>query len=337
MVDVSEVEKRVDRAVTATIPVSAHLGGIDPENYGQVMEFAKTMATCRAGIPKWLRGSVGDCLMICTRALRWGMDPFFVAEKSYLMISPKSGEERISYESQLVHAVIEALAPIKGRLRHEIKGEGDERYCVVWATFKGEDTPHTHTSETLGKRIKDIGKSEKGNFRGSPLWLTKPAVQLFYDASRDWCRVNCPEVLAGVYTRDELADHEMVDVTPPKSKVEELAQRLRDRKMEHAQQGFDAGHVKHEAAARSSIIEETAQQEKTDEPTKDRSDADDDKERGDGVHDRTDDPAHQSGDAGGVSGDAATVAEHAGSSSAGEKDQSEIFPPDRKPSKGKRK
>ena len=256
MVDVSEIERRVDRAVTATIPISVKLGGIDPENYGQVMEFAKAMSTCRAGIPAWLRGSVGDCLMICTRALRWGMDPFFVGEKSFAMQN-KSGEVRVGYESQLVHAVIEALAPLKGRLRHEYRGEGDDTVCVVYGTFKGEDKPHEYISEPLGKRIKDIGRSQQGNFRGSPLWLQKPRVQLFYDASRDWARINCPDVLAGVYTRDELPDHEPVDVTPTPgpSKAEALAQRLKDAKAKHAERkGFDAEHIAREAKA-SSIVE----------------------------------------------------------------------------------
>jgi hypothetical protein len=254
MVDISEIERRVDRAVTATIPISVKLGGIDPENYGQVMEFSKAMSTCRAGIPQWLRGSVGDCLMICTRALRWGMDPFFVAEKSFAMQN-KSGEVRVGYESQLVHAVIEALAPLKGRLRHEFRGEGDDTVCVVYGTFKGEDKPHEYVSEPLGKRIKDIGRSDKGNFRGSPLWLQKPRVQLFYDASRDWARINCPDVLAGVYTRDELPDHEPLDVTPGPSKTDAIAQRLKEAKAKYAERsGFDVENVAREVAA-SSVVE----------------------------------------------------------------------------------
>jgi hypothetical protein len=287
MDNVAEIERRIDRAVTATIPVSTPLGGIDPKDYGQVMEFAKTMATAKAGIPQWLRGSAGDCLMICSRAMRWRMDPYFVAEKSYLMVNPRTQETRVGWESQLVHAVVEALAPLKSRLRHEIKGEGDNRYCEVWGTFKGEDSPHRFKSETLAKRIKDIGKSDRGNFRGSPLWLTKPEVQLFYDASRDWARINCPDVLAGVYTPDELLDMEAVDVTPTTNKVTELSNRLRDASKAHAGggRGFDADHVNRETSARSSIIEG--------EVNSDPNNGDEDVERGDesGVGERSADSA----------------------------------------------
>jgi len=295
--DVAEIEKRIDRAITSTIPVNTNLGGIDPKDYGQVMEFAKTMSTCKAGIPQWLRGSPGDCLMICSRAMRWGMDPYFVAEKSYLMVNQRTNESRVAWESQLIHAVIEALAPLKGRLRHRYEGEGDDTICIVWGTFKGEDTPHEYTSVPLGKRVKDIGRSEKGNFRGSPLWLQKPRVQLFYDACRDWARINCPDVLAGVYTQDELVDMEPVDVTPSSNKVTELANRLRDANKTHAAgggRGFDAEHVNREASARNSIIEgeiisdvaeqkEAKDERSNDEPVGERR-ADDDS-RG-GVRDR---------------------------------------------------
>jgi hypothetical protein len=326
MVDITEIERRVDRAVTATIPVTTKLGGIDPENYGQVMEFSKAMSTCRAGIPAWLRGSVGDCLMICTRALRWGMDPFFVAEKSYVMQS-KSGEVRVGWESQLVHAVIEALAPIKGRLRHRFEGDGDDTVCIVWATFKGEDTPHEYTSVSLGKRIKDIGKNDKGNFRGSPNWLTKPRVQLFYDASRDWARINCPDVLAGVYTRDELPDHEPVDVTPEPSKTELLSQRLKDAKAKNVERskGFDADGVNStiEGNANSGDAEQDggAKNERVDESIVEGRQGD--------VGDRTDLDRDQVGSEG-SSGDAGEVGgEPAGSQAEDAEDQSEVFPPDR--------
>jgi len=253
MVDVAQIADRVDRAITATIPISANLHGINPENYLQVMELAKTMATCRAGIPAWLRGSIGDCLMICSRAIRWGLDPFFVAEQSFMM-EGKGGEVKVGYQSQLIHALIEAMAPLKGRLRHRFEGEGDDTICVVWGTFKGEDTPHEHRSESIANRVKAIGRSQQGNFKGSPLWLTKPRVQLFYDASRDWARINCPDVLAGVYAREELDD--MKDVTPETlSKADAFAQRLKDQRLKDVEKkGFDAERIARDVAL-SSIVE----------------------------------------------------------------------------------
>jgi len=349
MVDVSVIEQRIDRAITSTIPVSAPLGGIDPTDYGQVMEFAKTMATAKHGIPAWLRGSAGDCLMICSRAMRWRMDPYFVAEKSYLMINPRNNESRVGWESQLVHAVIETLAPIKNRLRHRFEGEGDDTVCIVWATFKGEDEAHTFKSEPLGKRIKDIGKSDKGNFRGSPLWLTKPRVQLFYDASRDWARINCPDVLAGVYTRDELIEHEAVDVplkeitsSPSTSDLQQRLKLAREAQVRPVDRGLDVEHVGREAAARSKIIEGDLNSEITKEEAKDGGPTDDGNhvegrgaDAGDGER-RADDAV--TGDSAGGGPDESGRA-NARSQAAKVKGQGEIFPADdkdRSKDKGKR-
>jgi RecT family len=222
MIEAEDIEKRIDRVITAPIPIENAGGGIVPRTWGEAMEFAKLMAISGAAVPKWLRNNPGGCLAICSRALRWRMEPFAVAEKSYLAIG-KGGTEHIGYEAQLVHAVVIASAPLKGRLRYTILGAGDERRCKVWGTFKGETQPHEYTSETLGKKIADIGTNDKGQLKGSPLWLTDPEVQLAYSAVRQWARLFSPETLLGVYTPDEIPDTEPVDVTPP---LEALAKRL---------------------------------------------------------------------------------------------------------------
>jgi hypothetical protein len=200
------------------------------------------MAVSGAAVPPWLRKNPGGCLAICSRALRWKMDPFAVAEQSY-MVSNK-GVESVAFMSQLVHAVVESRAPLKGRLRHEIIGEGDERRCKVSGTFRGEDKPHEYTSQTLKTMLEQRPKRRDGEgFGGSPLWETNPEVQLAYSAVRQWARLHSPDTLLGVYALDELDEAEMIDVTPPSEQVTDLAQRLRDAKASQVERGFDADHV----------------------------------------------------------------------------------------------
>jgi len=351
---VAQIESRIDKDVAALTSISGETG-LSIANLAQAMEFAKMMAVAGAAVPKWMRGNPGACLAITTRALRWTMDPFFVAEKSYLMVNPKSGEEKIAFESQLIHAVIEARAPIKGRLRHEIIGEGEARVCKVWATFKGETQPHEFTSETLGKRLKDIGYNDRGNFRGSPLWLSKPTVQMFYDASRDWAREFAPDVLAGVYTADELPDAEPVDVSPKiATTVAGLSDRLRAAKAQTvaAEQGdargFDADHIHREASANgngTSILEGVVDSDGvitedenhgTEEEKRSATGGDNDQLRRDGERDRDE------GDAIVESGSAdrdrpiAGAADRDAGGDAEEVKQGEIFPPDRDKPKRKR-
>ena len=343
MVDVSVIEQRIDRAVTAAIPISTSLGGIDVKDYGQFLELAKTMATAKHSIPAWLRGSPGDCLMIWQRAHRWGMDPYFVAEQSYLMINPRTNESKVGWQSQLMHAVVETMAPLKGRLRHRYEGEGDDMVCIVWATFKGEDESHSFKSETLGKRIKDIGRNDKGNFRGSPLWLTKPRVQLFYDASRDWARINCPDVLAGVYAVDELIDMEpAVDVPLEKvNKVAMLSQRLKEANAKHAKgRGLDIEHVVRETSGHS-VIEGEVNSDSAKEEVKNATQHEStvDERNADGAS-RREHANDAGGSAGGSGGPEQGGGANARSQSAKVEGQGEVSAPpgdERSPSKGKKR
>ena len=237
--DIARIEQKIDRTAAGAVEVSDELGGIRFQNMAEVMEFAKLLSVSGAAIPSHLRGNPGACLAICIQALEWRFSPFFVANKSYLVNN--RGEERIAYESQLLHAVIEARAPIKGRLRARYEGDGDARVCIVYATPKGETEPLEWRSEPLGKRRPS--KNDKGQIKGSPLWESKPDLQQFYDASRDWARAYYPDVLGGVYSKDELDEQfgpeRAKDITPKPS----ISDRL---KGNAGKRGFSKEHVERE-------------------------------------------------------------------------------------------
>ena len=235
--DVAEIEKRVDRAIAGAVVVNADIGGVKFASMVEVMEFAKLMAVSGIAVPQHLRGNPGACLGIVVQAQELRVSPFALANKSYV------ANDRLAYESQVIHAIVEARAPIKGRLRYEILGEEDERRCKVWATFRGEDAPHVYTSETLGKLRGARGKNDRGQVKGSPMWVDQPEVQLFYSASRTWARMFCPDVILGIYAIDELPDDRGEPVDVPLSKVDEYAQKLRDARASRASTGFDAEKV----------------------------------------------------------------------------------------------
>jgi len=235
--DAAEIEKKVDRVIAGAVVVSDEIGGVKFSSMVEVMEFAKLMAVSGAAVPAHLRANPGACLGIVVQALEWRMSPFAVANKSYI------ANDRTAYESQLIHAIVEARAPLAGRLRYTIFGEGDERRCRVVGKFKGEAEPHIYVSETLGKLRDARGRNDRGTVKGSPLWEAQPEVQLFYSASRTWARLYCPDVILGIYAVDELPDNEPVDVTPIPSKSDEYVQRLRANRAASVNTGFDADKV----------------------------------------------------------------------------------------------
>jgi hypothetical protein len=195
----------------------AHLTAFDimmnPEIMDRFERIAGVMASSKFAVPKHLQGNTGDCLAIIMQSAQWQMDPFAVAQKTHQINGV------LGYEAQLVNAVITNRAPVTGRLQFEwygdwnkINGKEDKSWdkgIKVWATLKGETTP----------REIDISMGQVGSVRNSPLWVSDPRQQLAYLAIKRWSRLYTPDVILGVYTPDEIAEREELDVTPVQAPV----------------------------------------------------------------------------------------------------------------------
>lgn len=193
------IAAKTDLAVASSLQVSSSIGGLEFKDMGQVLEFSKLMSLSGQAVPKHLRATPGACLAVSLQALNWRMDPFAVANKSYMV------NDRIAYEAQLIHAVVEQRAPIKGRLKGKYEGEGAKRVCVLTA-ISAED------GDSIEYRSPEIGSITTKN---SPLWKSDPDQQLWYYSARAMCRRHFPDVLLGVYEKEEVQHAEgFRDVTP---------------------------------------------------------------------------------------------------------------------------
>ncbi|MEI6730650.1 MAG: recombinase RecT, partial [Pseudomonadota bacterium] len=63
-------------------------------NFAELEKFSHFMAISKF-VPKHLREKQADCLAVLLQAMRWEMDPFTVAQKTYFV------NELIGYEAQL--------------------------------------------------------------------------------------------------------------------------------------------------------------------------------------------------------------------------------------------
>ena len=198
----------------------------DLDTLDRVERFANLMASGQCTIPKELQNNPGDCLAISLQAMAWQMNPFSVAQKSFVI------KGKLGYEAQLVNAVITRHAPIEGRLTFTysegwekilgrfriVKGQngdyavsdwnqGDEQglWCEVSATMKGEETPRA-------TRVQMV----QAYPRQSTQWATDPRQQLAYVTVKRWARLHCPDIILGIYTPDELQNRDIPekDVTP---------------------------------------------------------------------------------------------------------------------------
>jgi hypothetical protein len=198
---IEAIESRIDTNRVSGTSLSSEAGGLAFTNVTEAMEFAKLMAVSDIGVRKHLRGNPGACLGVVVQAVEWGLSPYQVANRSYLV------NDQLAYESALIQAVILKRAPIKGRIRFAYEGEGDQRVCIASAVDLDGDTVE-YRSPALGKITP----------KNSPLWKNDPDQQLAYYSGRSLCRRHFPDVLLGIYDRDELDGAEpMRDVTPKSS------------------------------------------------------------------------------------------------------------------------
>lgn len=221
--DLQRIEDKIDRVAAGAIAISDNVGGIAFQSMSELLEFAKLLSVAGTAMPKHLRGNPGACLAVTIQALEWRMSPVAVANQSYEV------NDRIAYQSMLIHAVIEARAPLKERLRGKWEGEGAQRYCVVTGHLKGEIDPVEYRSPTVGN-IK---------VKNSPLWQSDVDQQLWYFATRAWARRYCPDVLLGIYGEDELPQGpERAENITPKP---DIGTRLKGAK---GRRGFSADNTK---------------------------------------------------------------------------------------------
>jgi hypothetical protein len=193
-------------APVSTMSLQAELGNsltIQPQTFAEVISFAEHMSRSTF-VPAHLRGKPADCLAVCLQALRWGMDPFSVGQKTYFT---REGSPP-GYEAQLIAAVVQARAPLQRDLDVDWGGAWPNRTCTVTGLLRGNPKPKVRTVEAI-----------KITVRNSPLWKTDPDQQLAYYTIRAWARLFAPATIMGVYGRDEAAAEAVgadnaVDVTP---------------------------------------------------------------------------------------------------------------------------
>lgn len=146
---------------------------------------------------------LSNCFLVVNQAVRWGLDPFAVAQ----CVSVVHG--KLCYEGKLVSAVLQAKMGLS--LHHHFTGEGDAMRVYL------SDKPFTDdilAGLRPGYRRQDmrVFDGSVGDWKttgsGTP-WTPKNFPRmLIYRGTRDWCRIYEPALMLGVYTDDEMVDME---------------------------------------------------------------------------------------------------------------------------------
>ncbi|WP_152045455.1 recombinase family protein [Aureimonas psammosilenae] len=202
------------RAPREIMPTDDAVPMLDTAKFEHMQRIANVMASTSM-IPDTLRkvkngGSevdlspgqvIANCFLVVNQAVRWGMDPFAVAQ----CVSIVHG--KLCYEGKLVSAVLDAKLGTK--LHHHLIGSGEARriYLSDRPFDEGVIAKLTPGIRLFDRRMFDGSVAEwKTDGKGTP-WTPKNFDRmLIYRGTRDWARIYEPAIMLGVYTPDEMLD-----------------------------------------------------------------------------------------------------------------------------------
>jgi len=160
-------------------------------------------------VPKDMyKGKPENCLIALDVANRTSMSPLMIMQNMYVV------QGKPVWSGQMCIALINGcgrFTPISFRWQGE-RGQKDWG-CVAVATRVADDVLCESTPITWQMATDEgwIGKN------GSK-WKTMPAQMMTYRAGAFFARVYCPDVLLGIYTRDEMEDVYGPATAPAKAK-----------------------------------------------------------------------------------------------------------------------
>lgn len=193
------------------------LGG---QAFERIERFASLMATGKATVPHHFRGNIGDCMAVTMQAVQWGLNPFAVAQKTFL--DPGG---RLGYEGQLVSAVVSANAGLVNDPEYEYIGDWSKVQGKFEIVSGGENKGAWAKAKYTKEDEEGLGIIVRAQLRGeadpreimlmlnqcfprfSTQWATDPMQQIAYLAIRKWARRHKPGVILGIETPEELAEH----------------------------------------------------------------------------------------------------------------------------------
>lgn len=178
-------------------------GGLNVFSDAQNFETALRMADCLSKstvVPKDYQNNTGNCMIAIEMASRINTSPMMVMQNLYIV------NGRPAWSSQWIIAMINSSRRYKTELQFTFgndKADGGLS-CQAWAEdYAGH--------KVVGPKITmNMANDEGWTQKNGSKWKTMPQVMIQYRAASFFGRMNCPDMIMGIYSQEEVAD--MVDL-----------------------------------------------------------------------------------------------------------------------------
>lgn len=196
-------EMTVQTAASESLPsmpsMPSQTGAMNVFSDAQSFETALRMADCLSKstiVPKSYQGNAGNCMIAIEMASRINTSPMMVMQNLYIV----NGNP--AWSSQWIISMINTSKRYKTELQYEFGyDEADGGLsCRAWA----EDL-QGHV--VYGPKITmKMAEAEGWLNKSGSKWKTMPEVMIRYRAAAFFGRVNCPDMIMGIYSQDEIVD-----------------------------------------------------------------------------------------------------------------------------------
>jgi len=162
-------------------------------------------------VPKDYQKNVGNCLIALEMSARLNTSPLMVMQNLYVV------NGRPAWGSQYIIAMINRSKKYTTELQFELTGSGADMACYAYAT---DAFGHKVVGPTITMKM---AKEEKWLDKPGSKWQTMPEVMMRYRAASFFGRLNCPDMIMGMYTVDEVVelDEEQYSVSDYTQRVEQ--------------------------------------------------------------------------------------------------------------------
>lgn len=172
----------------------------DPQSFEVALRMATTLAKSTV-VPKDYQGNEGNCLIAIEMASRIDTSPLMVMQGLYIV------NGRPAWSSQWIIAMINSSRRYKTELQFTF-GEDKEDgglSCFAWAEdFSG----HIVKGPKITMKM---AESEGWTNKNGSKWKTMPRVMIQYRAASFFGRMNCPDMIMGIYSNYEAAEMDPMD------------------------------------------------------------------------------------------------------------------------------
>lgn len=159
-------------------------------------------------IPKEFQKKPANCLIAVQLANRLKADPFMVMQNTDVIYG------KPALRSTFIIACINGSGKLLGNLKFEL--DEKETKCRAWGIEKETG------AKLFGPKITmEMAQAEGWVQKNGSKWKTMPGVMLRYRAASFFGRLQCPEILNGIYSTEEV--EEMAIVNHPTDVVDVFA------------------------------------------------------------------------------------------------------------------